>query len=185
MQTLIMDIYFSFIGLALIIVGIINSIYSHIYKIVNMPSAPQTRKAIINNLKSEINNDDGIKIIDLGSGWGGLCSKLSKHFPKAKIEGIEISPIPFLTSKIFQYLYPFRHYRIKRNDLFKMDISSYDVIICYLSPYHMDRFENDLLTQCKSGTILYSQGFPLKNKTAEAVIEIPYSLEKKLYKYIF
>ncbi len=180
-----MDIFFSFLGLVLIIVGVVNSIYSHFYKIVNMPSAPQTRKTIIDDLKKEIGDGADFKIIDLGSGWGGLCQKLSKHFPKASVEGVEISPIPFCVSKFFQWLSIFRHYHIRRDDFFKLDIASYDVIICYLSPYHMDRFKNDLLSQLGQGTILYSQGFPLKNKTAEAVIDIPFSLERKLYKYRF
>lgn len=178
-----MDIFISIIGLFIIAIVIVNTIYSHIYKVVNVPSAPQTRKIIINDIKNQCHDRDNLKIIDLGSGWGGLCHKLSKNFPKADIHGIEISPIPFIFSKIVEFLNPFHHYTIKRQDLFETDLSDYDVIICYLSFYHMDRFENHLLNQCKKGTVLYSQGFPLKSLEAEDIIDIPFSLEKKLYRY--
>lgn len=173
-----MDIV-SFLFLAIIIVATINTIYSTKYKVVNMPSAPATRQAIINDIQTIPGDYRSLKIYDCGSGWGGLCRRLSKAFPKADITGIEISPIPFLVS----YLWPFRKYRIIRTNLFHVDFSSADVLIFYLSPYHMKRLETVLREQNLAGKIIYSQGFPFQKWKESKTIEVPYTLEKKLYRY--
>ena len=175
-----MDIV-SFLFLTIIIVAILNTIYSTKYKVVNMPSAPATRRAIINDLKTIRGNCESLRIYDCGSGWGGLCRKLSKAFPKATLHGIEISPVPFLVS----FLWPFRKYRVTRNDLFNTDLISADILIFYLSPYHMKKLETLLSSQDLSGKTLYSQGFPFNEWKESKIIEVPRTLEKKLYRYDF
>ena len=146
-----------------------------------MPSAPQTRKAIIDDIRTEYTTDNILNIYDLGSGWGGLCRKLAASFPQAQVKGYEISPIPFLISKIKWR----KNYTIHRGDIFKIDIKNADIIVCYLSPIHMKQLEETIKRRVKKGTILYSQGFPFPNIQPEKVIEIPYSLERKLYRYRF
>ncbi len=146
-----------------------------------MPSAPNTRKAIIEDIKSLKGDCHDLHIYDCGSGWGGLCGKLSKAFPSAIITGIEISPIPFLVS----YLNPFRKYKIKRDNLFEIDLSQVDILIFYLSPYHMNLLSHKLLNAVKKGTIIYSQGFPIKEWDISQEMSISRSLEKKLYRYDF
>jgi 16S rRNA A1518/A1519 N6-dimethyltransferase RsmA/KsgA/DIM1 with predicted DNA glycosylase/AP lyase activity len=134
---------------------------------------------VINTIYSTKCDCDGLNIYDCGSGWGGLCSKLSKAFPNAQITGIEISPIPFLVS----YLNPFRRYKIKRHDLFRIDLSQADILIFYLSPYHMDMVSHKILSEVQKGTTIYSQGFPIKGWNVSKEMDISLSLEKKLYRY--
>ncbi len=169
----------SFILLTIIIIVIVNTIYSTKYKVVNMPSAPNTRKAIIKDLKSLKGDCANLRIYDCGSGWGGLCKKLSKFFPNATVTGIEISPIPFIVS----YFNPFRRYKVKRDNLFKIDLSNIDVLIFYLSPHHMEQLSKKLKNNTKENVIIYSQGFPILELEASEIIGIPYALEKKLYRY--
>lgn len=168
--------------LAFIVIVIINTIYSHFYKVVNMPSTPQTRNKIINILCENHDDCAGLSIYDLGSGWGGLCRKLSSKFPRATIKGFEISPVPYMVSKIFAL---FGHYTISRQDIFKLDLSQADIIVCYLSHYHMNKLANKIKNECRPGLILYSQGFPIKDMIADKIIDIPYSIEGKLYQYNF
>lgn len=173
--------FVSIVILITLIIVIINTIYSTVYKVVNMPSAPQTRKAIINDIRLHQGIDNHLNIYDLGSGWGGLCRKLASSFPKASIIGYEISPIPFIISKIKWR----KNYAIKRANIFKINITNADIIICYLSPTHMKQLERDIQARAKKGAVFYSQGFPFPTIQPEKVIEIPYSLERKLYKYQF
>lgn len=169
----------SFILLLFIFVVVINTIYSTKYKVVNMPSAPNTRRATIDDIRSSKGDCDGLNIYDCGSGWGGLCSKLSKAFPNACVTGIEISPIPFLVS----YLNPFRKYKVKRDNLFEIDLSDTDILIFYLSPHHMAQLIKKLENNTKEKVIIYSQGFPIPEWDPSKIIIIPYALEKKLYRY--
>lgn len=169
----------SLILLSVIIVVVVNTIYSTKYKVVNMPSTPNTRKAIIQDIQSLKGNCHELNIYDCGSGWGGLCRKICQTFPAAHVMGIEISPIPFLVS----YLNPFRKYQIKRDNLFQINLSQANILIFYLSPYHMDMLVPKLSKEVKKGTIIYSQGFPIKGWNTSKELDISYSLEKKLYRY--
>lgn len=168
----------------LIIIAVVNGIYGSLYKVVNMPSTPQTRRHIIDAITEKAGYDHDLVIYELGSGWGGLCRKMANAFPKADIRGFEISPVPFLFSW-FIGLLDFRgRYAIRRQNIFHTDITDADIIVCYLSPYHMQRFERELMPDMKEGSRLYSQGFPLTHKEADKVIDVPYSLEKRIFCYI-
>jgi hypothetical protein len=168
-----------FILLTFIIIIFVNTIYSTKYKVVNMPSAPNTRRAIIDDIRLLKGSCDGLNIYDCGSGWGGLCGKLSKSFPTATVTGIEISPIPFFVSRIN----PFRKYTVKRDNLFDVDLSQVDLLIFYLSPHHMANLVDKLKGDTKNKVVIYSQGFPIPEWEPSKIITIPYALENKLYRY--
>lgn len=143
-----------------------------------MPSTPSTRKAIITDIQNNHDTKNTV-IYECGSGWGGLARKLAYQFPEADIHGFEISPIPYFISRIHRY----KNLRIKRENLFKCDYSKANIIITYLSPYHMEQLAPIIEKQAKKGCILYSQGFPIPSKSPIETIDIPYSIEKKVYKY--
>lgn len=166
--------------LIFIVIVVINAIYAHFYKIVNIPSSPSTRTIIVQDIKCIKGDCAGLTIYDLGSGWGGLCRRLSKNFPNSHVQGFEISPVPYGISKIFSV---FQTYRIQRANLFEMDLSNADILVCYLSHYHMNKLADKLKAECKKGTIIYSQGFPIKKMIAEKKFDIPLSIERKLYRY--
>ena len=157
--------------------------YAHIYKVVNIPSAPKTRQIICDDLESKLTDITKPLIIDCGSGWGGLCRKLAKKFPNTTVIGYEISPIPYLFSWCIQKISPNLDYTISRQDLFKADLKTADILICYLSPFHMKKFEFMIKDKGLHSALLYSQGFALPNKQADQIWDVPYSLEKKLYRY--
>lgn len=119
-------IYVSIIVAAFIVMVVVNTIYSTLYNVVNMPSTWQTRNAIINDIRLHQGIDNHLNIYDLGSGWGGLCRKLSFNFKNAHITGYEISPIPFVISGIYKR----KNHSSHRADIFKLNISNADIIIC-------------------------------------------------------
>ena len=145
-----------------------------------MPSLPPTRNAIVKSITSYRGDCAALKIYDLGSGWGGLCRKLSKYFPKATVIGYEISPIPYAVSKIVSFI---QNHTITRANLFEKDISDANIIICYLSPYHMRELSKKLQSECKKGTLIYSQGFPIEDMTPKKIYDIAFGIERKLYCY--
>lgn len=169
----------SIIILSVVAIAAINTFYSTKYKIVNMPSAPQTRHAIIEDIQATKGDCNGLVIYDCGSGWGGLCQKLSNAFPFAHVTGIEISPIPFLVS----YLSPWRKYTVQRGNLFETDLSHVDILVFYLSPYHAHHLAQSLHIKLKKGAVIYSQGFPLDGWETSLKISVPFTIEKNLYRY--
>lgn len=178
-----MDIFFSILVLLIVFTALCNTVYAHIYKIVNMPSTPQTRKVIINDIRDMYGDATGLTIYDLGSGYGGLCRALARYFPQATIRAIEISPMPYAISKIIQFLSLKTNYRISRGDIFKSDISDADILVCYLSHYHMNKLPDYLKNNKDKNLVLYSQGFEIASLGADKIMNVPYSLEQKLFRY--
>jgi len=169
----------SIILLIFIVMVVINTIYSTKYGVVNMPSSRKTRSIIIDDIQSLSTNGNGLTIYDCGSGWGGLCARLHRAFPKATITGFEISPIPYLISK----LNPFRRYKIQRDNLFDIDLEQDDILIFYLSPRHMIRIKNEIIPKLKKGTLIYSQGFPIPDMKPQKTFMTTIALEKECYRY--
>jgi len=159
----------------------VNTLYSYLYKVVNMPSSPQTRQAIIADLKALKGDAQGLHIYELGSGWGGLTLRLARHFPHATVIGFEISPVPYCVSLIRRLCVRKNRYTLRYGDIFKQDLSAADIIICYLSPYHMKRLEPMIP---KNATV-YTQGFPFPDRKADQEIPIKYGIENTLYRYDF
>lgn len=178
-----MSIFFSILTLFILVIAFCNAFYAHIYKIVSMPSAPQTRSIITDHIHTTHGDCNNLNIYDLGSGYGGLCRKLSKKFPNAKVIGYEISPVPYMISKIIQICGLSKSYTIKRRDIFSVNLSNADIIVCYLSHYHMDELKKKLQADNIKNCSLYSQGFPIKSIEPNDIIAVPYSIERKLYLY--
>lgn len=146
-----------------------------------MPSTPQTRNKIAQDIQKTHGPCDNFTFYDLGSGYGGMIKKLSKNFPNASIYGFEISPIPYVISRIFNI---FRHSKISRKNIFSLNLGNADVIICYLSNYHMKELSKKITEECRKGTIIYSQGFEMPGFSPVDRIKIPMSIERTLFKYI-
>lgn len=144
-------------------------------KIVPAPTLPWVCKSMIAALKTHASPS---KIAELGSGWGGLSFALARAFPDSQIDGYELSPVPYRFSKIRQALSR-RNIRFHKNDFFEQDLSSYDAVICYLSPYHMERLKPKLGSELPSGTIVISNAFPIpgwdpvETRTTKFIIPIP------------
>lgn len=132
------------------------------------PTLPGVRKAALELM-------DGLQpqhIAELGSGWGGMMSRLSKRFPTATVTGYERSFIPYIVSKLMG------HY-VHRTDLFQADLSNTDLIFCYLSPRHMERL------QFKPGTTVVSASFPIPNKVPTSTLIVRGIVDIPVYLYRF
>ncbi|HPQ51331.1 MAG: class I SAM-dependent methyltransferase [Alphaproteobacteria bacterium] len=99
-------------------------------------------------------------IADLGCGWGGCLFALLGKFPQSTITGYEISPFPFALSKIRTFFQ--KDISVLRENFFEKDLSGLDIVMCYLSPYHMEKLVPQFLTM-KSGSAIVSCSFPIKD----------------------
>jgi hypothetical protein len=125
-------------------------------RIVPAPSMPAVRRTIIDIITNAYGANAHINITDLGSGWGGLLQKLNHTLPRATIIGYETSPAPYWISKVTS-LFSKRIHILQQN-FFDQDLSDADVIICYLSPWHMNEIKN---MKFKAGSLLISCSFPI------------------------
>ncbi len=163
---------FSFLFFIIVLGAVINEYYSYKLGVVPMPTLPWIKKIIAQTLL-----DQGFKngaIYELGSGWGGLAHTLAKCFPKSTIKAYELSPFPYLFSKLF---YRRKNLKFGRADIFTANFSDADAIVMYLMPQTLEKLKPIFLEQLNEGTIIISSGFaipgwsPIETKPLKAAME--------------
>ncbi|MBU6234391.1 MAG: hypothetical protein KGQ41_00975, partial [Alphaproteobacteria bacterium] len=140
--------------LAVLAVILLMVFQSEALRVPPTPTRRKVREAVVDLLRPE----NPASIIELGSGWGGMANTLAAAFPEAHITCYERAVIPYLWCRIFA-----RNPRIsfQKADIFGADLAKADAVVCYLSPWHMQKLEAKLDTSMKSGACLVSASFPL------------------------
>ena len=100
----------------------------------------------------------GEKVYDLGCGDGRFVHVAAKEH-KAEATGFELSPFVYAWAKVCQ---PFWRSggRILFRNFYKEDISDANVIVCYLMPETLKRFQKEL-KKLKKGTRIISYAFQI------------------------
>lgn len=111
----------------------------------------------------------GQKLYELGSGLGNNLIIAAKEF-EGKITGIEISPWHYLFSCFKTYRY--KNIKIIRANFYKIDLSSADVVYCYLFSRVMDKLLAKFKKNLKKGAMIISYAFPIKKLKANKIIKI-------------
>ncbi len=100
----------------------------------------------------------GDKVYDIGCGDGRLVHLASKEH-KAQAVGFELSPPVWFWAKICQPFW-FSKAKIKYRNFVSQDISDADVIVCYLMPNTLKKFQ-EKLKKLKKGTRIISYAFQI------------------------
>jgi hypothetical protein len=138
---------------------------------------------IIENL----NLTSGSILYDLGCGDARVLIEAVKKYPNIKAVGIEKAFLPYFLAKFYTRKY--RNIEIKREDIFKTDISSATHIFVYLYPKVINRLINDIKNQCKKNTKIISCDFELDGVKCNKIVELNNSTNlnqrrgKKLFIY--
>jgi hypothetical protein len=144
------------------------------------PTMPGTRRVVLDLLAKYVDINRPLKVAELGSGWGGLAIKIANRFPLATIIGFEISPWPFILSRVFTSLN--KRITISKQDFFDDDWNKYDVLVCYLSPKHMQKIEEKIL-RLNQKPIVISCAFPMPNSLPTEIITIRQIVNVSVYVY--
>jgi len=125
-------------------------------------------------------NRAGAVVYELGCGRAPFLRLMGPAYPKAKLIGVENLAILCLLNRL---LFKLQGKRIKilRQDLLTLDLSSADLIYCYLNNTTMTRLSEKFKRECRPGTQIISRRFLLPDWMPVAVKEIK---NKKVYFYI-
>lgn len=144
-----------YIELAIFLIIVIPTVY---VMISGAPFVPTPMKQVERMLKSaEIK--PGHRVYDLGSGDGRLVHKASRHYGADAI-GYEYSPIVWAWAKAISPFWRSKA-KIKYANLWRKDLSDADVIVCYLLPHAMKRFNKEIIPQLRPGTRIVSHAFKI------------------------
>jgi hypothetical protein len=120
------------------------------------PSSPATWGAVL----AELPVDRPIRLVDIGSGLGGLILRLADARPDSRFVGIELAPFPWIVSALRKR---FRRSTAQflRGDYRQLDFASQDVVFAYLSPVAMPALWEKARTEMRKGALLLSFEFDI------------------------
>lgn len=110
-----------------------------------------------------------IKLIDIGSGLGGLVLDLATRRPDSAFEGIELAPLPWLASRLRAIGKP--NVRFQRGDYEALNFADYDVVFAYLSPAAMERLWQKAQAEMRPGSLLFSYEFVISTKSPDLTMK--------------
>ncbi len=117
--------------------------------------------------------------IDLGSGLAHTLMVLAKQFPQAQFEGVETAPLVFLISYIRCSLQ--KNCRIRYQNIWQVDLSTYDVVYCFLSPVPMPKIWQKAKAEMKKGSLLISNTFVIPGAEPSQELDLQDWRQSKLY----
>jgi trans-aconitate methyltransferase len=100
---------------------------------------------------------DGMNVFEFGCGDGRNLRLIERLLPTAKISAIEINPVMWLIAEIATR---FRT-NIKLGDGWHNDLSDQNVVITFLTPPFMERFESKMRNELNPGSLVISYAFKL------------------------
>nr|WP_307727928.1 class I SAM-dependent methyltransferase [Massilia terrae] len=123
------------------------------------------------------------RAIDIGSGFGGLALDLARRRPDARIEGIELAPLPWLVSRLRATLAR-SPARFVRGDYEDLDFGNYDLVFAYLSPAAMGSLWRKARAEMRPGSALASYEFDIPGHPPDEVLA-PEGSGRNLYIWRF
>ncbi|NMM38208.1 MAG: class I SAM-dependent methyltransferase [Glaciimonas sp.] len=99
-----------------------------------------------------------IRMIDIGSGLGGVILHLAVRHPESTFIGIELAPLPWLLSAL-RAAFGKSSARFIRGNYIHRSLTNYDVVFAYLSPVAMSALWQKAVHEMKPGALLLSYEF--------------------------
>lgn len=161
--TIILSVVFS-IGFVLLVLMQFIAVFTTDAPFVPVPN--ETENYIVKTL--DLKPDD--VLYDLGCGDGKVLLKVVQAYPFIKAVGVEIAFFPFLLAKFKTRNYP--NVIIKRENIFKTNISEATHIFLYLYPKVIDELIKNIRQQCHSGVKIVSCDFSIQGETPTKIVDI-------------
>lgn len=129
------------------------------------PSSRRVREAVAGLLPDR----NPVRVIDIGSGLGGLVLDLARRSPAVEATGIELAPLPWLVSRVRAHLSGSRA-RFIRGDYNSLDFGEFDLVFAYLSPAAMDALWRKAAHDMRPGSLLLSYEFIIADRSPDRTV---------------
>jgi len=116
---------------------------------------PQVSALLMNACPAQVQGN----ILELGSGWGGLASKLARKYPQNKVIGYEMSFVPYYVSVIRSIYSPAKNLSFVQKNFYDVSFKEAGLVMCYLSNPHMAKLEEKFLRELPKGAQVISSTF--------------------------
>jgi SAM-dependent methyltransferase len=130
------------------------------------PSTP----AVWDAVRQALPADRPLRLIDIGSGLGGLVLYLARTRADAECVGIELAPLPWVVSWLRARLAGGGRATFLLGDYEKLDFAAFDLVFAYLSPAAMDALWRKAAAEMRAGAMLISYEFAIDARTPDRTI---------------
>jgi SAM-dependent methyltransferase len=120
------------------------------------PSGPAVWQAV----ERELPQGRALRLVDVGSGMGGMALHLARARPESDVTGIELAPLPWLYARLRAALGGSRA-RFVRGDYESLHFGDYDMVFAYLSPAAMSGLWAKAQAEMRRGALLISYEFAI------------------------
>lgn len=134
-----------------------------------------SRSGTVRDIVSLADAKPGESVMDFGSGDGRILFALESS--GALLTGVEINPFLYFFSKFRAWMAKCPRIKVFRKDLWKVDLSTTDVLIIYFVPSFMPRLQQKIWTEMKPGSRVISAIYTFPSWT-------PARVKGRVYEYI-
>ncbi len=131
------------------------------------PTSKEAYDQILKLIPESKITDQKLVFLDLGSGFGALLSYLSTHRPDITFIGVEISPLAWLTSKV--WLWQRKNIKITFKDMWDLNLSDYDFVYAFLAPGPMPRLWQKVREEMRQGCTFITNTFDVNATPSEKI----------------
>ncbi|MBL4906030.1 MAG: hypothetical protein JKX94_01145 [Sneathiella sp.] len=139
-----------------------------------------TNNLTVDKLDDLLPKKAGLKVVDLGSGFGGTMRQLASKRSKQHFYGYETAPIPFLLSWLLAKLDRRSHTEFYFKSFWAIDLGKYDVVYCFLSPVPMPDLYAKAVGEMKPGSLFISNSFTVPNHKPNRTVTVHDARHTKL-----
>lgn len=163
-----------FLGLFLLMVSVYWSVFRS--QVPLYLSSNQAWQAVAGILPKHA----GVRMIDLGSGIGGMLKFLSGACENVELVGIEAAPLPFFLGWLRT---TGNRCRMRFGSLWDVDLAGFDVAYAYLSPVPMSRLWEKVKEEMHPGSLFISNTFAVPDVMPAATVQLDDFHKSTLYIY--
>ena len=119
--------------------------------------------------------------LDIWCGDGLILQYMSQKYPKNRIIGYENSTLPYELALKRKKEYHC-NYTVLNEDFFSAHIANIDIIYSYMMPHLMEKIWRKIEKECKPGTLLYSNSFPIAGVPLYRIMK--FERDQNIYIYV-
>lgn len=130
-------------------------------------TAGGTRKELLALLQLQPKH---FRFIDLGCGPAGMLLSMARQFPQAQFVGVETAPLSFALAWLRAL--GRSNCQIRYENLWRTDLSGFDVVYCFLSPAPMPELWAKACAQMPLGSLLISNTFEVPGQPPDQQVDL-------------
>ncbi|MDA0241699.1 MAG: class I SAM-dependent methyltransferase [Proteobacteria bacterium] len=98
-------------------------------------------------------------VYELGSGWGGVATKLARTYPDHVVVAIEASPLPCLVAALRRWFFGPANLQVRLGSFWNYRLDDAAAVVAYLQTDVMEKLRPKFESELRPGTVIITHTF--------------------------